>query len=200
MSKKRNVEEARHLTLDGDESTEDPLREPLMIESGGTNDFNRAVTFASNDDNDGVEQQPNASVLSLRYRHSNGRILDRDAPFNQSRGRWRVEPRSLGVARHHILPTGCQRRLPLTKQFWDDWFYSLAYQRTVILMTILFMAYTGIVFVFAFVYLGVSTLGQKERVNPDGTTSTLPFCDMDINDHMEALYFSLSRIINRAFG
>ena len=57
---------------------------------------------------------------------------------------------------------------------------------------ILFVSYGAIVVLFAFVYLGVSVLGEETKVNPDGTTSKLAFCDMDIHDHMEALYFSLS--------
>ena len=139
----------------------------------------------------------------LRCRQPDGdrpRILDRDAPFNQSRGRWRVQHISRSVTRDHILPTGSRRRLTLTKQFWDDWFYALAYKRTAILMAILFLVYAGIVFFFAFVYLGVSTWGRKIEVNPDGTTSTQAFCDMDIKNHMEALYFSLSTMTTIGYG
>eukprot|EP00977_Amphora_coffeiformis_P011808 scaffold2897_cov178-Amphora_coffeaeformis.AAC.13 len=59
-------------------------------------------------------------------------------------------------------------------------------------MMILFVSYGAIVGLFAFIYLGVSVLGEETKVNPDGSTSKLAFCDMDIHDHMEALYFSLS--------
>ena len=57
---------------------------------------------------------------------------------------------------------------------------------------LLFTTYTVIVCFFGFVYLGLSILGSKSEVNPDGSTKTIAFCDMDINDHMEAMYFSLS--------
>ncbi|KAL7560652.1 hypothetical protein ACA910_001336 [Epithemia clementina (nom. ined.)] len=208
---KRSVYEARSLRLDGHRSpTEDPLLiEPLMLESGCSNHH---VPFHHHDCLDSQQenaQHPQESrqeykgqpFLVHRYRHDNRtRILDRDAPFNQSRGRWKVQHVSRDVARHHILPTGNRRRLALTKQLWNDWFYSLAYQRTAVLMAILFMVYTLIVFAFAFIYFGVSTLGKHERVNPDGTRSKLPFCDMDINDHMEALYFSLSTMTSIGYG
>jgi hypothetical protein len=138
------------------------------------------------------------------------RILDRDAPFFQSRGRWRVQrvQRGATVLHHTVIPEEeadeddeddgngepllVSRRVWALKRFWDNWFYSLAYQRTVVLMLTLFLLYTSIVFLFAFVYLFVSTMGQKQ-IEEDGSVKTLPFCDMDINNHMEALFFSLVR-------
>ena len=54
---------------------------------------------------------------------------------------------------------------------------------------------------FAFVYLAVSLLGRKFEVDPDsGKTTAIAFCDMDINDHMEALYFSLSTMTTIGYG
>jgi len=103
-------------------------------------------------------------------------------------------------ARFSTTAEGLRIRTAITKQFWDDWFHTLAYQRTIVLMMILFFIYTAIVFNFAFIYLFVSKLGQREKVNPDGTISTLPFCDMDIHDHMEALYFSLSTMTTIGYG
>jgi hypothetical protein len=35
----------------------------------------------------------------------------------------------------------------------------------------------------------MSVFGSKAEVNPDGTKKTIAFCDMDVNDHMEAIYF-----------
>ena len=67
-------------------------------------------------------------------------------------------------------------------------------------MALIFFAYTAIVFFFAFLYLGVSILGEQSRVNPDGTISVLPFCSMDIHNHMEALYFSLSTMTTIGYG
>ena len=91
-------------------------------------------------------------------------------------------------------------------RFWNewikgDWFHRLAYQRTCVLMFILFCCYTSIVVFFAFVYLAVSLLGRRFEVDPDnGSTTTIAFCDMDINDHMEALYFSLSTMTTIGYG
>jgi hypothetical protein len=77
-------------------------------------------------------------------------------------------------------------------QWGKDWFFFLAYQKTCVLFLLLFTAYSLIVCFFGFVYLALSIIGSKSEINPDGSTKTIAFCDMDINDHMEAMYFSLS--------
>jgi hypothetical protein len=118
-----------------------------------------------------------------------GRILDRDGAFYQSRGRWRVERVARDAARFYHNTTSSTattaanervrpRCVPLRKQFWDDWFYSLAYQRTCVLMLILFCTYTAIVVAFGFLYLFVSLAGRRETRNPDGTTQMIAFCHM----------------------
>jgi hypothetical protein len=66
-------------------------------------------------------------------------------------------------------------------------------------MGIIFFTYTLIVFLFAFIYLGVSLLGAKITVYPDGSTKD-SFCGMDITNHMEALYFSLSTMTTIGYG
>lgn len=169
-------------------SYDDPLRAPLL-----------ASPHRHHTDEEAAVSSPASANQSLRSRRQS-RVLDRDAAFAQSRGRWRVQNLSREATRLQTLNTGRQRRQALSKRIWDDWFYSLAYQRTVVLWMILFLSYGCIVVVFAFVYLGVSFLGREEHVNPDGSISKLPFCDMDIHDHMEALYFSLSTMTTIGYG
>jgi potassium inwardly-rectifying channel subfamily J len=65
-------------------------------------------------------------------------------------------------------------------------------------MGILFLIYAMIVFFFAFVYLGVSTMGAPPN-DPDSSIKH-SFCGMDINNHMEALYFSLSTMTTIGYG
>ena len=65
-------------------------------------------------------------------------------------------------------------------------------------MGILFFIYSTIVFFFAFVYLGVSKLGAPASTD-DGSIKH-SFCGMDINNHMEALYFSLSTMTTIGYG
>lgn len=192
---------------------DDPLRDPLLpppprASSATTSqpppknpkELDTPNTTTAPDDG-----SPNnsSSLRSRRQQRGPSRVLDRDAAFYQSRGRWRVQNLRREAARFRYDETTGQtppRRLPLTKRVWDDWFYSLAYQRTIVLMMILFVSYGAIVVAFAFVYLGVSLLGQERKVNPDGSVSVLPFCDMDIHDHMEALYFSLSTMTTIGYG
>lgn len=184
-------------------TTDDPLRDPLLPVRERDNDQHHWEALSSSPPP--TKTTTSSAVvpqnLSLRTRLRQSRVLDRDAAFHQSRGRWRVHNLSREAVRfRYNTATGQQRKLSLTKRLWDDWFYNLAYQRTIILIFILFFAYGAIVVVFAFLYLGVSILGEQEKLNPDGTTSKLPFCDMDIHDHMEALYFSLSTMTTIGYG
>ena len=131
----------------------------------------------------------------------NRRLLDRDAPFFQSRGRWSVQHLSRQAARFHHRPDGgAPTRVARSKQFWDGWFHALAYQRTVVLLSILVIIYAVIVFTFGSIYYALSTWGQKEQINPDGSVTTIQFCAMDITTHMEALYFSLSTMSTIGYG
>jgi hypothetical protein len=142
--------------------------------------------------------------------------LDRDGPYFQSRGRWRVQHVRRNATRyyHHHQDRGGEReddddgdreglpatRTALSKQFWDEWFHVLAYQRTGTLLLILVTVYAAIVANFAAVYYVLSTYGQEQKINEDGSISMLPFCDMDINTRMEALYFSLSTMTTIGYG
>lgn len=67
-------------------------------------------------------------------------------------------------------------------------------------MLILFAIYAGIVIVFAGIYLTASTLGQTTETNPDGSETVIPFCHMDVNTKMEALYVSLSTMAAIGYG
>lgn len=67
-------------------------------------------------------------------------------------------------------------------------------------MLILFVVYTSIVVVFATIYLGVSILGQTTEKNEDGSDRLIPFCHMEINNRMEALYLSLSTMASIGYG
>ena len=151
-----------------------------------------------------IGPEPDAArntVTSSRNETSRGgRLLDRDAAFCQSRGRWSVEHVSREEARQLYLPEGGRRSLSYSKRIWDDWFYTLAYKKTLVLILILFLTYLSIVIFFAAVYLLISRIGQSEKVNPDGTTSVVAFCDMDIHDRMEALFFSLSTMTTIGYG
>ena len=145
-----------------------------------------------------------SSERSLRQRpplssQQSPRILDRDAAFHQSKGLWQIHRLPRGRSSHHNFHL---------RSFWriwnewikGDWFHRLAYQRTCMLMFILFVVYSSIVVFFAFVYLAVSKFGHRIQINPDGSVKVIAFCDMDINDHMEALYFSLSTMTTIGYG
>lgn len=146
-----------------------------------------------------THRQPEEEGLRQRRQRRDSRLLDRDAAFHQSRGRWQVQHVSRGAAAQLSALRGG------VKQFWGNWFYTLAYQRTVVLMLILFSTYTAVVFFYAAIYRFVSQIGQNTQtdpVDPDSGSSgsTQCFCDMDIHDHMEALYFSLSTMTTIGYG
>lgn len=143
----------------------------------------------NSEDSPGDEAQESL-LPSIRRR---GRLLDRDADFSQSRGRWNI--RRLQEARF--------RRQPIAKTVWDHWFYHLSYQRTPVLMLILFCTYTLLVVLYASVYVMMSRMGGEETHDMDSTGKTTTFCNMGISSFMEALYFSLSTmttIVRLEFG
>ncbi|KAL7497169.1 hypothetical protein ACHAWT_008089 [Skeletonema menzelii] len=114
----------------------------------------------------------------------------------------------------------------LTRRCWDDWFHTLSYTPTCILMLGVFAAYFVTIVIFAGLYLTVNKVG--ERYNNEGGGGGSPngmdhvggvttgggdgmeydlnmadvssFCGMDINNHMEALYFSLSTMATIGYG
>eukprot|EP00934_Nitzschia_sp_Nitz4_P001741 Nitzschia sp. Nitz4//scaffold38_size140716//59805//61322//NITZ4_003141-RA/size140716-snap-gene-0.141-mRNA-1//1//CDS//3329550060//1741//frame0 len=145
-----------------------------------------------------TSRQPNVHRENLRHRPSRvvdhedsalasldgSRILDRSRAFRQSRGRWRVQ---------RVSRTWSESNL-------GGWFYSLAYQRTGILMLILASVYIFIVVAFAAIYLTAAVLGQTSRTDPDGSEIITPFCHMDISSRMEALYLSLSTMAAIGYG
>jgi len=123
------------------------------------------------------------------------RILDRDGAFFQSRGRWGVQRMSQRRALRHTATFQQRCRI-----WWDNWFHSLAHKPTLLLMAILFFLYAAAVFFFAGVYWFVSWMGEKYTTNDDGSTKLNSFCGMDITNHMEALYFSLSTMTTIGYG
>ena len=149
-----------------------------------------------------------APIVAVAHRTScRCRLLDRDAAFHQSRGRWRVQHASSSSSPSQFAqqqpPQGVSALVQGgVKQFWGNWFYALAYQRTLVLMLILFSSYTLAVFFYAAIYLFVSQIGQEPQDPSSGSSSpsTQCFCDMDIHDHMEALYFSLSTMTTIGYG
>jgi len=134
------------------------------------------------------------NIANSEGQEQSPRILDRDGAFHQSRGKWSIERRCRGVRVHQPARNRC--RVPHLLD--PDWFHNLAYKPTLVLMGILFLIYALIVFFFAFVYLAVSKLGAPAPVD-DGSIKH-SFCGMDINNHMEALYFSLSTMTTIGYG
>jgi hypothetical protein len=179
---------------DGDEGinhVQEVLEEPFVDDK----DTGLRSPLLANNNNNGIRQRSsrNGDI------EAGPRILDRNATFHQSRGRWGVDRLSRGHRARRGYVCCCLGRI-WNEWIMGDWFHRLVYQRTCVLMSILFVIYSSIVVFFGFVYLGVSTLGQKTEINPDGSKKIIAFCDMDINDHMEALYFSLSTMTTIGYG
>jgi len=160
----------------------------------------------------GNNAQPNNSSGSSSGTNSRPRILYRDG--NQSRDRWSVERfathdacntrniyhQNQGRRNNSNQNSGCRCRCRWNKIWCSDWFHSLGYKNTVLLMIILFLTYTGIVVFFAMCYSTVSRFGAKFKEDADGSIIKQSFCDMDINNRMEALYFSLSTMTTIGYG
>lgn len=162
------------------------------------------INESSDRDNDDFAPPPSYDESSLPQSSRRSRLLDRDAAFHQSRGHWGVRRLAEGLRLGRRTQAGLTS--PTTSGFrrilislWGDWFHTLAYRPTLQLMAIIFTSYASLVFLFAYIYLGVSILGAKITVAPDGSTKD-SFCGMDITNHMEALYFSLSTMTTIGYG
>ncbi|KAL9185304.1 hypothetical protein ACHAXT_003081 [Thalassiosira profunda] len=103
------------------------------------------------------------------------------------------------------------------RRCWDDWFHTLSYTPTCILMFGVFVAYFITIVIFAGLYLTVNKVGSyyggsgtnhgggeqndiKLGDGDGGDVDISSFCGMDINNHMEALYFSLSTMATIGYG
>lgn len=162
------------------------------------------ISGSSEPVHDRLSQPPSYEESSVPRQLRCSRLLDRDAAFHQSRGHWGVRRLAEGTRLRRPSQisrlTGPARGVRgVLSMFWGDWFHTLAYRPTLQLMAIIFTSYASLVFLFAYIYLGVSILGAKITVTPNGTTKD-SFCGMDITNHMEALYFSLSTMTTIGYG
>lgn len=197
------------------------MRSPLLAseDTDVTNSElrHRSAASASLDplenDDDGEADWSEELEQRRRFQPHQQRILDRSGEYGQSRGRWGVERRRSSTVeeRRRRRPEGsrCSRCPCLfykslcrksNYRVAKDWFFLLAYKKTYVLFLLLFVSYLLIIGCFGFIYLSLSILGSKQEVNPDGSTKVIAFCDMDINDHMEAMYFSLSTMTTIGYG
>jgi len=106
------------------------------------------------------------------------------------------------------------------RRCWDDWFHTISDMPTCILVLGVFTAYFITIVIFAGLYLTVNKVGiyydgddsgthgsdtnllttEENDMNLIETSGDPSFCGMDINNHMEALYFSLSTMATIGYG
>eukprot|EP00804_Cyclotella_cryptica_P007892 CCRYP_001444-RB/>CCRYP_001444-RB protein AED:0.05 eAED:0.05 QI:335/1/1/1/1/1/4/682/497 len=107
---------------------------------------------------------------------------------------------------------------PTIRSCWDDWFHTISYTPTCILLLFVFLAYFCTIVVFAGLYYSVNKLGvhyhNVSAESDGGSSGGVPpgmsfvatdeevesFCGMDINTFMEAMYFSLSTMATIGYG
>mmetsp|Transcript_26503 Transcript_26503/g.56795 ORF Transcript_26503/g.56795 Transcript_26503/m.56795 type:complete len:524 (+) Transcript_26503:37-1608(+) len=188
------------------------MREPLLLSPSTDDNGNseqlrqRPTTSSSSANADADDDSQDRIRQQHQFQPQRQRLLDRNGVFGQSRGRWGVERRlpsgpSTDDRRQQELcsfPWCCCRKF--YRECAKDWFFWLAYKKTIVLFFFLFCSYALIICFFGFIYLSLSIFGSQAEVNPDGSTKIIAFCDMDINDHMEAMYFSLSTMTTIGYG
>eukprot|EP00581_Thalassiosira_minuscula_P012123 CAMPEP_0183712090 /NCGR_PEP_ID=MMETSP0737-20130205/7340_1 /TAXON_ID=385413 /ORGANISM="Thalassiosira miniscula, Strain CCMP1093" /LENGTH=638 /DNA_ID=CAMNT_0025940667 /DNA_START=1 /DNA_END=1913 /DNA_ORIENTATION=- len=131
------------------------------------------------------------------------------------------QPPTPSVTRHSSERGSCfcksKDQPNLGRRCWDDWFHTVSHTPTCILMGGIFVAYFVTIVIFAGLYLTVNKVGEyygEDSTNGDGGGAAYwsvessggsdvdvpSFCGMDINNHMEALYFSLSTMATIGYG
>ncbi|GAX28146.1 potassium inwardly-rectifying channel subfamily J member 15 [Fistulifera solaris] len=141
------------------------------------------------DDNASIETDTNISAVmwtdpllparqsTRQRRRQRRRLLDRHAIRHVEREQARSTTATTTTSFRHMQQT--------VHWWWNDWFHTLAYQRTTTLITYLFVTYVTLVLTFAGLYYTLSrTIG----------------CEMDLHVLMEALYFSLSTQATIGYG
>jgi Inward rectifier potassium channel C-terminal domain len=78
-------------------------------------------------------------------------------------------------------------------EFWNTWFYTLAYQRTIVLIFILFTTYTCIVVFYATIYYTMSRIGQAIH---DRHPTSLSTHDDNHPHHSDSAAFMTTTISN----
>jgi hypothetical protein len=127
----------------------------IMASKSGKNLVNRKVVPVN---------KPEAS-------HANSRVVDRDGPFNQSRGRMKISK----VIR--------QRDLALL--YADDLFHTLVDAPTSRCIGLLLVAYITVVFVYAVLYIFYGEVFG---------------CNLDVDSFMDAYFFSLETMATIGYG
>jgi hypothetical protein len=85
-----------------------------------------------------------------------------------------------------------------------DWFHSLLYRPTPIILLLLFLIYVLVVLFFAALYLILPQLfygsNTTNDANNNNNASSLPACNMDMKNYLEAIYFSTSTMTSIGYG
>lgn len=197
-------------------SDEPPLRHRRYCHPNDDDIFRRNIDSTTMINNNNINSKSDCK-----------RILDRDAACFQSRGRWRVQHKSRHTSNKQAIGDDDNigdggKHSTCSKSFWDNWFYYLVYQRTIILLMILLSIYVLIICLFALIYYNLSHYGrlmnmtisitdtdskfdvptsnQTTTMNSNATDTNKYYCGMDITTPIEAFYFSLSTMATIGYG
>ena len=156
------------------------LRSPLLPSASTEHSLrHRSVMTPSSgiDQFDGENDEHHFQPQQQQQQQHPQRILDRSGAHGQSRGRWGVERRRSRRNNNNVANEPQCRRW-CSCGCGKDWFFWLAYKKTIVLFLLLFLSYGLIICFFGFIYLSLSVFGSKAEVNPDGSTKIIAFCDM----------------------
>jgi hypothetical protein len=81
-----------------------------------------------------------------------------------------------------------------------DWFHSLLYSPTPVILLVVFLLYVSVVLVFAALYLYLPKFFDKSHWNNDAISSSARACHMDMKNYLEAIYFSTSTMSTIGYG
>jgi hypothetical protein len=193
-------------TTTGNNDREGPLEQPLiefaqgsaprLLDRDGAFSQSRGRWRVSNSDSRTRTNPPGSARQRRAIAASVGTLVggeDGPSPFEVLPPRSERSPISTSLSVIKRLCCRCYKsdnqQGTIPRRCWDDWFHTLSYTPTCVLMLGIFIAYFVTIVLFAGMYLTINKVGGSNANNEGATISNANYCGMDINNHMEGEFW-----------
>ena len=169
---------------------------PRLLDRDGAFSQSRGRWRVSNSDSRSRTHPPGLARQRRAIAASVGTLIGGEggaSPFEVLPPLSERSPNSTSLSFINRLCCGCYKsdneQGTIPRRCWDDWFHTLSYTPTCILMLGIFIAYFVTIILFAGMYLTINKVGGGYVNNEGATISNANYCGMDINNHMEGEFW-----------